>query len=308
MLGGASLDIVDDLDRVVLAAANPFGQNGQPPDWNVLAKASGRSDRRLRAAVEAMADRDRPLAPSQSNPPRAREAVDLDAGGAAHENNSTGDSRDDGGVRDGGERRSIWTLRDGARVTTLERYGAQRSYVLLPDGTAAIALSSQIEPMLAALARRPPSAVDDPASGAALAIEAEGLRNVVTEVPTMRGPFPIPRRFSLTIEPEGEQSGGAELVARFEYDNAAQARSARVEWEYVRTRWGPMLDAIPGVTALRIGAGLFGRRSVVDHVHDAIDALAFRSAGSTVTGRAHLTEEQLRSILDSAPMLIAASR
>lgn len=306
MLGGASLDIIDDLDRVVLAAANPFGQHGQPPDWNVLAKAAGHSDRRLRAAVEAMAESDRPLAPSPVNPPRERYG-DAD-GGATHENNTTANSLTDGGVRDAGQRRDIWTQRDGARVTTLERYGAQRSYVLLPDGTAAIALSSQIEPMLAALARRPPSIADDPSSGVAVVVEAEGLRNVVTEVPTMHGPFPIPRRLVLTIEPEGERSAGAELVLRMDYDSASQARSARDEWEYARSRWGPMLDAIPGVTALRIGAGLFGRRSVVDHIHDAITALSFRSTGSAVVGRVHVTEEQLRSILDTAPMVLSGTR
>lgn len=292
MLGGASIDFVEDLDRVVLAASNPFGANGQAADWYVLAKAAGHSDRRLRAAVEAMADSDRPLAPSPVNPPREEDAASSSAGSSV----------------DAGARRDIWTHRDGARVTTLQRYGASRSYVLLPDGTAAIALSSQMDGLLAALARRPPSVADDATQGVAIVLEAEGIRSAIVEVPTMHGPFPLPRRAVISVTPDASTQGGAELVARFEYDNAAQARGARDEWDYVRGRWGAMIDAMPGVSALRIGAGLFGRRSVVDHVQAALGAIVFRASGNAVSGRVRVTDEQLRSLLDSAPMLTSLSR
>jgi hypothetical protein len=305
MLGGASIDFVDDLDRVVLAASNPFGANGQAPDWYVLAKASGHSDRRLRAAVEAMADSERPLAPSPINPPR--DEADASARGGDRRATHDDDAISGSGV-DAGARRDIWTHRDGARITTLQRYGASRSYVLLPDGTAAISLASQMDGLLAALTRRPPSAADDGAQGVALVLEAEGIRSAIVEVPTMHGPFPLPRRAVISVTPDASEQGGADLVARFEYDNAAQARSARDEWEYVRGRWGAMIDAIPGVAALRIGAGLFGRRSVVDHVQAALTAIEFRAGGNAVTGRAHVTDEQLRSLLDSAPMLMSLSR
>jgi hypothetical protein len=303
MLGGASIDLVEDLDRVVLAASNPFGANGQPPDWFVLAKAAGHSDRRLRAAVEAMAESDRPQAPSPVNPPR-----DDDASSAEPTRDSRSREDDSGIVEDAGARRDIWTQRDGARITTLQRYGAARSYVLLPDGTAAIALASQMDPLLAALARRPPSVADDPAQGVALVLEAEGIRSAIVEVPTMHGPFPLPRRTVVTVTPDASAQGGAELVARFDYDSPAQARAARDEWDYVRGRWGAMIEAIPGVGALRIGAGLFGRRSVVDHVQAALGAIVFRASGAAVTGRVHVTDEQLRSLLDSAPMLTSLSR
>ncbi|MFO0556947.1 MAG: hypothetical protein U0269_02900 [Polyangiales bacterium] len=305
MLGGASIDFVDDLDRVVLAASNPFGANGQAPDWYVLAKASGHSDRRLRAAVEAMADHDRPLAPSPVHPPSDED--DASAGGDRRSTRSDDDASSGSSV-DGGARRDIWTHRDGARITTLNRYGASRSYVLLPDGTAAISLASQMDGLLAALARRPPSAADDSAQGVALVLEAEGIRSAIVEVPTMHGPFPLPRRAVISVTPDTSAQGGADLVARFEYDSAAQARSAREEWDYVRGRWAAMIEAIPGVAALRIGAGLFGRRSVVDHVQAALTALQFRAGGNAVTGRVHVTDEQLRSLLDSAPMLTSLSR
>lgn len=307
MLGGASIDFVDDLDRVVLAASNPFGANGQPPDWYVLAKASGHSDRRLRAAVEAMADSERPLAPSPVNPPRDED--DASAGGDRRANHNGHDEPTSSGSSvDAGARRDIWTHRDGARITTLQRYGASRSYVLLPDGTAAISLASQMDGLLAALARRPPSAADDGSQGVALVLEAEGIRSAIVEVPTMHGPFPLPRRAVISVTPDASEQGGAELVARFEYDNAAQARSARDEWDYVRGRWGAMIEALPGVAALRIGAGLFGRRSVVDHVQAALTAIQFRAGGNAVTGRVHVTDEQLRSLLDSAPMITSLSR
>lgn len=297
MLGGASIDFVDDLDRVVLAAANPFGANGQPPDWFVLAKAAGHSDRRLRAAVEAMADSERPTAPSPAHPPQ-----DSQDGEAPH-GQSSGDA-----LPDAGARRDIWTMRDGARLTTLRRYGAERAYVLLPDGTAAIALASQMDALLGALARRPPSMADDSSAGPAIVLEADGIRSAIVEVPTMHGPFPLPRRSVITITPDASTEGGAELSARFEYDNAQQARGARDEWDYVRGRWAVIIDNLPGVGALRLGAGLFGRRSVVDHVQAVIAGIAFRVSSNAVTARVHVSDEQLRSLLDSAPMLSSMSR
>jgi hypothetical protein len=321
MLGGASLDLVDDLDRIVLAASNPFGDRGEAPDWVVLVKASSRSDRRLRAVVEAMADRDplrrrasdetdgsEPAAPRRTTEDEA-DAERTDAT-VERTRDETRDEGRDGGARDADStsRASFWTEREGARIATLHRYGAQRSYVLLPDGTAAIALASQLEPMLAALARRPPTQPDDGPLGAAFVLEADGVRNAIVEVPTMRGPFPLPRRATLTVTPEGAQLEAAELVARFEYDSPALARAARESWEYARGRWTVMIEALPGVAALRIGAGLLGRRSVVDHVQQAIGAIQFRASGSSVIGRVQLDEEQLRAILDAAPMLTSASR
>lgn len=297
MLGGASIDFVDDLDRVVLAAANPFGANGQPPDWFVLAKAAGHSDRRLRAAVEAMADSERPTAPSPVHPPH--ESQD----GEAPRGSASGDA-----IPDAGARRDIWTQRDGARITTLRRYGAERSYVLLPDGTAAIALATQMDSLLGALARRPPTMADDTSAGPAVVLEADGIRSAIVEVPTMHGPFPLPRRSVITITPDATSEGGAELSARFEYDNAQQARGAREEWDYVRGRWAVMIDNLPGVGALRLGAGLFGRRSVVDHVQAVIAGITFRVSTNAVNARVHVTDEQLRSLLDSAPMLSSMSR
>jgi hypothetical protein len=289
MLGGASLDVVDDLDRIVLAAANPFGANGQAPDWVVLVKAAGRSDRRLRAAVEAMADSDRPLAPSPVNPPEDRPSP------------RRSPARDAGA--DASERENIWTEREGARITNLRRYGAVRSYVLLADGTAAIALPSQLDGLLAALARRPPSVADDPSARAAVVIESDGIRNMIAEVPTMHGPFPLPRRVALTLSPDGGNEGGAELSARFEYDSPAQARAARTEWAYVQTRWSPMIDTAPGIGVLRLGSGLFGRRAWPDHVKDVIASIEFRAQASAVVGRVHMTEEQVRALLDGAQMV-----
>jgi hypothetical protein len=180
--------------------------------------------------------------------------------------------------------------------------------VLLPDGTAAIALASQLDALLAALARRTPTSVDDGAQGAVLVLEADGIRSAIVEVPTQHGPFPLPRRAVLSVTPDASEQGGAEVVARFEYDNATQARSARDEWDYVRMRWGAMIEGIPAVAALRIGAGLFGRRSVVDHVQSVLAAIQFRAAGNAVIGRVHVTDEQLRSLLESVPMLTSIAR
>jgi hypothetical protein len=305
MLGGASIDFVHDLDRLVLAASNPFGANGQPPDWYVLAKASGRTDRRLRAAVEAMEERDRRLAPPPADLPYQDEdtrADDIVDARATHGEDASSNSSVDAGMRD------IWTYRDGARIATLQRYGAARSYVLLPDGTAAIALASQLDALLAALARRTPTSVDDGAQGAVLVLEADGIRSAIVEVPTRHGPFPLPRRAVLSVTPDASEQGGAEVVARFEYDNATQARSARDEWDYVRMRWGAMIEGIPAVAALRVGAGLFGRQSVVDHVQSVLAAIQFRAAGNAVIGRVHVTDEQLRSLLESVPMLTSIAR
>ncbi len=335
MLGGISLDVLDDVDRVVLAASNPFGANGAPPDWVVLVKGSGRSDRQLRAAVEAMAASDRPRTDARSfggtpqptqpgedgGAPRAVRpdggaGVDAGVQDAAHavsdiEPMATRPAEADAGASGDEETEPVWTARNGAQVATLQRYGAARNFVVLPDGTAAIAMPAQLDALLTAMASRPDgaaSASSDPSRGPAVIIESDGVRNVIAEVPTMHGPFPLPRRATLTVTPDEDGEEGATIDARFEYEAPAQARAARDEWQYVQGRWGVMIDNAPGVAVLRAGSGLFGVRAWPDHLKDAVAAMQFRARGASVTGRVHMTGEQVRAILEGARLLTSIAR
>ena len=233
ILGGTALDPINDLDELLLAAANPFGADNRAPDWFVLAKGAHGSDLAIRRAVERMAEHDAPHAPSPVAPPS------LDAGMGEPTTVVPGSSID---PPDAGH--SIWeSTPSGAEIVNLERYGTRRSFVMLGDGMAAVALPGQVDALLSALARRgDPLATADPRL--TLLIEAEGVRNLIS-FNTWRGPFPMPRRASLglyeSVDGANIATGATELVSVWQYDNAAEATRGQEMLEYSRGRWRLMI-------------------------------------------------------------------
>ncbi len=323
MLGGTTLNVVDDLDQLVLAAANPFGATGEAPDWFVLAKPAPGSERVLSRAIQAMLLADHPQ-PARQRPSRDRlhhgdggtqsdaelttplESESRDGGAAPRANPADEDA---GAVEDGSDHvdpaeqlSTLWTEQNGARYVQLNRYGAVRDYVLFPDGTAAIAMPSQLDALLTAMAQRAETQPD--AESAVLLLgQAEGVRNVIVEVPTMHGPFPLPSRAELTISSVVGVDGALDLSAKMQYDDVAQARAAREEWVYCRTRWHAMIQNIPGLGAVSALGGMFGLRTWMSDVPVAegmLDLLEFRVQRSSVTIHARVSPEQVRAILNVA--------
>ncbi|MDP3275833.1 MAG: hypothetical protein Q8Q09_11595 [Deltaproteobacteria bacterium] len=300
MLGGSSLDALSDLDRIVLAAANPTAANGNPSDWFVVVKAAEGREAVLRSTIEEMF--------------RSDHRVDADGGAPAdsqtigvhtHRVRTTSgalSAQDDAGsdaeVADAEANDSMWTIREGARLATLNRYGTERAYILLGDGTAAIALPAQVDALLAATQHR---TTNRESGAAAMVLDIDGVRNLIAEAPTMHGQFPLPRRAVLTLTPTGSHRNDVTLAGRAEYEDAAHARAALAEWDYVRTRWQAMIESIPGVGLARLGASLFRQRSSVDIVQEAIGVIEFRTDGSAVVARAEWTEEQVRTVLELLP-------
>lgn len=307
MLGGSSLDALSDLDRIVLAAANPMAANGNPSDWFVVVKAAEGRDAVLQSTIEAMLHSDTrqssdggTAADSQSMSARAPRGATASSAPAEHDDAAT-----DAGVTDAEALDPGWTIREGARLATLNRYGTARTYILLGDGTAAIALPAQVDALLAATQHR---ATNRESGAAAVVLELDGVRNLIAEMPTMHGAFPLPRRALLTLTPTGSHRSDVTALGRAEYEDAAHARAAQAEWEYVRTRWQAMIESIPGVGLARLGASLFRQRSSVDIVQEAILAIEFRTEGNAVIARAEWTEEQVRTVLELIPTVANLTR
>ena len=203
---------------------------------------------------------------------------------------------------------SIWrTEGDGVEVADIERYGARRSFVMMGNDMAAIALPGQVSALMAVLARRKrrklvPS--DDPAM--ALLIEGEGLRNLIA-FNTWRGPFPIPSRAALGIVQQlddGEPNGAVEVRSTWQYDNAAEADHAREMFEYSRGRWHILIAEHLGSAGglNRLFAGAVARMVGVDigALESGIDALRFGTEGDKLTIRGSLSAEQIRAVLNLA--------
>ena len=301
MLGGTQLDPIRDLDEIVLAAANPTGAEGHPPDWFVIAKGAGGSDAAMRRAVEAMvapaggsahASETSSMAPSPVNPPP------LDGGVA----NPTTMLPDAGRV-------SPWrSVRGGAEQIDVERYGARRSFVMLGDGTAAIALPGQVDALLSAWSRRGESMVSRQDPRLSMLIEAEGVRNTIS-FNTWRGPFPMPTRAALGVYQQrtgGVPTGAVDLRSEWQYDDHAQAEHARVLFVYSRGRGQVMINARLGQQGglSRLLAGVAASVVGIDiaALESAIDAMHFRAEGGRLVVSASLDERQVRALLNAAAM------
>jgi hypothetical protein len=308
MLGGTDLDPIRDLDEIVLAAANPMGADGHPPDWFVIAKGVGGSDAAMRRAVEQMVAHDRgasreaddqaAAAPSPVHPPP------LDGGIEAPEV-ANDNARPDAGRRVS----SPWhALANGAERIDVERYGARRSFVMLGDGTAAIALPGQVDALMAAWSRRASAMVPQDDPRLSMLIEAEGVRNTIS-FNTWRGPFPMPTRAALGVYQQRDESGptgAVELRSEWQYDDHAQADHAREMFEYSRGRWHVMINERlgqqGGLSRLLAGAaaGLLGID--IASLESAIDALQFRAEGNRLVMRADLNDRQVRALLNAASL------
>jgi hypothetical protein len=302
MLGGSNLDPIDDLDLMLLAAGNPFGADGRPPDWFVLARGAHGSDARLRRAVEAMAAADEPLAPSPLAPPDVDGSVSTPGAAVAQRAPDAG--------------RSPWQSGPGgAQIANLERYGARRSFVMLGNGMAAIALPGQVERLLSVMAQRGEGLLGQGDPRLVLLLEAEGVRNLI-EFHTYHGWFPMPRRAAFALyqllDESGEPTGAAELVGNWLYDDAAQAQHARDELEYSRGRWHLMIQqqtsAQGGLSGIlgAIGASVLGID--VPAIRGAIDAMHVSADGERVEIRASLSAQQVRALLHLLSMGGAAAR
>lgn len=341
MLGGSGLDPLDDLDSILLAASQPFRGQPRPPDWFVLARAA-HGDGVLRRAIEQMAAASRPsrfppgsgpsVAPVASADGSARgdaslatmvpnDRVESSADGGSAFASATGDA---GAARqvhagDGGEEPgSIWEARPGGvEVATFRRYGTRRSFVLLGDGSAAVALPGQVEAFLAAMSRRPESLTSTADPRILMVLEAEGLRNLLrfpTDYHRTTGAhgedFPLPTRAALALyearDRAGRATGGARLESQWQYGSAAEARHAVDVFEYCRGRWRAMLDEQLGArgSLQRMGANLFARSRGVDldAIESTIDALEARAEGSRLVLHADLSEAQVRSLLNAQAM------
>jgi hypothetical protein len=298
MLGGTELDPVRDLDMLLLAASQPFGTHDQPPDWFVIAKGVAGSDAALRAAIEDMVDQSRPRAPSPlANSWRDAGAVGEQQFGASRRRTDRGDAG-----------RQVWaTGPGGLQTVTIERYFARRSFVLLGDGMAAIAMPGQVERLAATLGRRTiaPDVPDD--RSLVLLLQVEGARNLMT-IGTWRGPFPMPRRmatgFYQTLDASGRADGSATLRSSLEYDSPEAAEHAREMFEYARGRWHVMLQAQlgprGGLGRLLVGA-VAGMAGIdLDAVETAIDAIEFRAEGDRVVVVGTLNAAQVRAVLNAA--------
>jgi hypothetical protein len=363
MLGGTTLDVLDNLDQLVLSAANPFGANGEAADWFVLAKPAAGSERALARTIEAMVQSEHPARTARTARSGARTSAHSSAHSSAASTGASGHS--DSGVQDepqppsgqlagagsaeppehlqanviagphaaqpsvaargqdgavssqvilatsdaadaGVDERepepSPWRAQQGAQVVQLNRYGAVRDYVIFPDGTAAIAMPSQLDALLTAMSQRSES-VAESSSPVALLGQAEGIRNLIVEVPTMHGPFPLPSRAELTLQLVPAEDGAVELSAKLQYDDVAQARYARDEWVYCRTRWHAMIQTIPGLGTVNALTGMFGVRTWTSDVpiaEGALDVLEFRAHRNTVVVRGRLSAEQVRAVLNVA--------
>ncbi len=304
MLGGTQLDPIRDLDEIVLAAANPAGAEGQPPDWFVLARGNGDSDAAMRQAVEQMAAQERAahggadsLAPSPLHPPALDGGVSSEAPGAIEMA-----ARPDAG------RPTIWRSRGGVESAEVDRYGARRTFMMLGHGVAAIALPGQVEALLAANARRGPSlaARDDPRLS--MLIEAEGVRNTIS-FNTWRGPFPMPSRAALgvyQVRGEAGPTGAVELRSEWQYDNHTEAEHAREMFEYSRGRWHAMiaerLGAQGGLSRLLAGAAASLIGIDIAALESAIDAMQFRVERDRLIVHANLDDRQVRALLNAASL------
>lgn len=294
MIGGSDLDPLQDLDWLMLAAANPFGTEGRPPDWFVLARGAGGSDAAMRRAVEQLATQNGPRAPSPIAPPPLDGAI-------------ASDPWADGGEPDAGRGRSIWeTMANGVQIATLERYRARRSFVLLGHGMAAIALPGQVERLLTTMAQRGEGLLGSSHPRLVLLLEAEGVANLLA-LYTQRGPFPMPNRMALALyqilDESGAPTGGAELSAIFQYDHPTEAEHAREMLEYSRGQWHLMIAQYIGRGGLagllnNLGASLFGIDLAA--LEQAIDAMRIRTDGSRVSIRAEFTPAQVRAVLSLA--------
>ncbi|MEI8259258.1 MAG: hypothetical protein WCJ30_26620, partial [Deltaproteobacteria bacterium] len=301
MLGGTQLDPLRDLDEIVLAAANPAGAEGQPPDWFVLARGNGESDTAMRAAIEQMAAQERAahggdpgsdsMAPSPVHPP----ALD---GGVASETSA----RPDAGPP------TIWRSRGGVQTAEIDRYGARRTFMMLGHGVAAIALPGQVDALLAAMARRGPAlaARDDPRLS--MLIEAEGVRNTLS-FNTWRGPFPMPTRAALGVYQQRDDrgpTGAVELRSEWQYDTHAEAEHAREMFEYSRGRWHAMiserLGQQGGLSRLLAGAAASLIGIDIAALESAIDAMQFRTEADRLVVHANLDDRQVRALLNAASL------
>jgi hypothetical protein len=252
-------------------------------------------------SVRAMAGRGtQSTAPEPSAQPL--QADDLDAG----DDVAPTDDYADGGGGDGDGGASIWQMQPGGyQVATFNRYYAQRSFVLLGDGTAAIAMPGQVDALLSAMARRGPAMEDTNDPRLITVLEVEGARNLIS-LRTWHGEFPIPRRASLALyalaDATGRQTGEESLVSNWQYDSPAEAEHARQEMEYSRGRWHMLIAASFGSEGglARFATGLLAGAVTgvdVNSLERAIDALQFRVEGNRLNVRATFSYDQARSVM-----------
>ena len=298
MLGGTQLDPLRDLDEIVLAAANPMGAEGNPPDWFVLARGANGSDAAMRRAVEEMSaqehaaqEDDSSTAPSPLHPPA------LDGG-----TETAMSARPDAGMR------PIWHARHGVEMAEVERYGARRSFLMLGNGVAAIALPGQVDALLSAMARRGTSLVANDDPRLTMLIEAEGVRNTFS-FNTYRGPFPMPPRAAMGVYQQRDETGptgAVELRSEWQYDSHTEAEHAREMLDYSRGRWhamiGERLGQQGGLSRLLAGAAASLVGIDIGSLESAIDALNFRVEGDHVVIHADLDARQVRALLNAASL------
>jgi hypothetical protein len=186
----------------------------------------------------------------------------------------------------------------------LNRYGAERSFMMLGNGLAAIAMPGQVNALLAALSRRGSPLVSHDGSNPTVLIEADGIRDAIS-FGTMRGPFPMPSRAALGLYQVQEAempTGAVTLRSEWQYDTHEQADHARDMLEYSRTRWHAMINErlgqrgglgrlLSGVAASMVGVDLGA-------VESALDALNFTADGNRVVVRAALDARQVRALLN----------
>ncbi len=299
MLGGTDLDPLRDLDEIVLASSRPIGDERHAPDWFVVARAADNDSQRLRRAIEQMATQAAVLAPSPVAPPRPRGNAPMRVGVSPLFGQPLPGT--DGGV-------PIWQPHvGGGEIATFERYGARRSFVMLGDGLAAIAMPEQVDRLFAAMSRRAPGLVSQGDPRIVLQFEADGVRNLI-DIPTLRGPFPMPRRAAAVIYQVGPvggpPSGAAELLSVLQYDSLAQAQGAETMLNYSRTRWHAMITERAGARGglgRMFSSALAGLVGIdLDSLESSIDALEWRVEGDRVVVRANLTDRQVRAILNAS--------